>query len=147
MRQRLAIDAVEQHDLSGWREHGARGRDGAVRKADPRVQAAQCRQHVQEKAQRRIHARDVPEIGRSVEEIREAAARDELGYDDEAGGLTFEAARAGEALVFEPGQALDPFTQARLERAELRTEHQPLEHRAFFAIEREYPPAEPIGEA
>jgi hypothetical protein len=67
LRQRAAIDAVEQHDLSGGGEHDARRRDRAVREAETVVQPAKRRQKVEQESQSRVHTGDMPEVSRGVE--------------------------------------------------------------------------------
>ena len=148
VRQGAAVDRVEEHDLAGRRQHGARRRDAAVREARAGVKAAQRREQVEQESQGRVHARRRAGLRGRVEELCEAAPGHELGHDDQrAVEVALDGSRPRDALVFEGAERVEPIAQHVLERPELGPQHQPLEHDPFLAVERERAAAEPVGKA
>ena len=111
------------------------------------MKAAQRRQDVEQESESGIDAGRVPEIGGDLEQIGEAAARNELGYHDESARLTIDGSWPGETLVLEAAEAFYAVAQDRFEGHELRAEHEPFEHHALFAVERQNASAKSIGEA
>ena len=139
-------DRVEKHDLAIRRQDGARGVDEAVRDAVGRVQQRQRRQRVEQVAQSDVDAGNDSGVSGGFEQVREAAAGDELGQDRELSGgwVALHPRRAGETLVLEDRQPRDARLDERFERGQVRLEMDALEHLARLAVERERPPPQAI---
>ena len=119
-----------------------------MREARAGVKAAQCREQVQQESEGGVHARRRACLSGRVEELCEAAARHELGHHDQrAIEVALDRPRPRDAFVFEGAEGVQPIAQHALERAQLRSQHQALEHHPFLAVERERPAAEPVGKA
>src|SRR4029453_2492005 len=99
------------------------------------MEAAQCRQDVEQESESGIDAGRMPEIGGDLEQIGQAAPRNELGYHDEAARLTIDGSWPGETLILEAAEAFYPVAQDRFEGHELRAGPETFEHHPLFPVD------------
>ncbi|HEY2432930.1 MAG TPA: hypothetical protein VGI12_09690 [Vicinamibacterales bacterium] len=109
------------------------------------VEAGERRQQFEQQAEAGVEARDDPLVGRRVEQVRQPASRTVAGDDRQSAiRLHFDAARPGEALVFEAGDDRQPLLQRPGKDSQFGPQAQPFAYLAALAIEHEHTPAETV---
>lgn len=132
------INRVEQDELTGRSKEDAAWRDRSVGESREAMQIAECREQFEQQAERRVDAGRDARLDRSIEHLGQPSAGDELrDHSETTLVVELDPAWARESFIIERCECSHPLAEHLLEGFELRTQHEPFEHAARLAIERE----------